>query len=223
MVKSRRISTSGRRWAARFLIIILLAAIIVGFRLVEEIGPERVPADRFVVARVIDGDTFELAGGDRVRMLGIDTPERGEPYYDRATEFVDSLVLGRPVKIEYADRRRDNYGRLLGYVYVDSIFVNKAILDNGLGYLYLFKDNETTRPEVKELLTAQRSALSHGLGIWSVAHDPESRYIQVDGSFRFHRPGCRSVRDLKPGHYREFSNREEALAEGLSPCRNCKP
>ena len=189
----------------------------------EEIGPEKIPGDRFVVVRVIDGDTFELAGGDRVRMLGIDTPERGEPFYERAGGFVDSLVMGRPVRIEYGERRRDSYGRLLGYVYVDSVFVNKAILDNGLGYLYLFKDNETSRSEVKELLTAQRAALSRKLGIWSVAHDPESKYIQIDGSYRFHRPGCRSVRDLKPGHYREFSNREEALAEGLSPCRNCKP
>lgn len=223
MAKSRRKSTRSTRWTARALIILVLIAIIVGFRLVEDIGPEKVPADRFVVARVIDGDTFELAGGDRVRLLGIDTPEKGEPYFDRATGFVDSLVLGRPVRIEYGERRRDNYGRLLGYVYVDSVFINKAILDNGLGYLYLFKDNEISRPEVKELLAAQRAALGRRQGIWSIAHTPESRYIQVDGSFRFHRPGCRSVRDIKIGHYREFLNREEALAEGLSPCRNCKP
>jgi micrococcal nuclease len=223
MVKSHRVSSRRNRWINHAILITVVIIILVGFRLVDEIGRDKTPADRFVVARVIDGDTFELAGGDRVRLLGIDTPEKGEPFADRATFFLDSLALGKPVRLEFAENRRDSYGRLLGYAYIDSVFVNKAILDNGLGYWYLFKDNESQRLEVKELLAAQRAALARRAGIWSVAHDPEPAYINVEGSFRFHRPGCRSVQKLKPGHYQEFKTREEALALGLSPCRNCKP
>ena len=204
-------------------IILLVIVIVVGVRLVEEIGQEPSLADRFVVVKVIDGDTVELAGGDRLRLLAVDTPEEGELFHDEATDFLRSLVLGQSVTIEFASRRRDRYGRLLGFVFEDTLFVNKAILDNGLGYLYLFEDDDLNRPEIERMLQAQRAALTTGVGIWSLERVPEDYYINIDGSLRFHRPGCRSVSRVKPGEYRRFSTREEALMLGLSPCRNCRP
>ncbi|MBN1211671.1 MAG: thermonuclease family protein, partial [candidate division Zixibacteria bacterium] len=110
-----------------------------------------------------------------------------------------------------------------GYLYIDSLFVNKVILENGLGYLYLFDDNDPASQPVQELLAAQRRALENKTGLWSLPKEPENYYIAAKGSFRFHRPGCRSVKNIKPGNYRTFKTREEALYEGLSPCRNCKP
>jgi hypothetical protein len=112
---------------------------------------------------------------------------------------------------------------LLGYLYIDSLFVNKAILENGLGYLYLFRHNDLERPETSQLLSAQRKAMEQKRGIWSLPREPEDYYIAKDNSFRLHRPGCSSVANLKPGSYRRFQTREEGLREGLSPCRNCKP
>jgi micrococcal nuclease len=214
----RKMKTS-YKWA----IILILVALIVAFRLVEQIGFDRKPSDRFIVKKIRDGDSVELLGGDRLRLLSVDTPEEGELFFEEACQFLTELTLGKTARIEFAGRRRDKYGRLLGYLYIDSIFVNKEILENGLGYLYLFKDTELDRPETKDLLMAQRAAMQKEVGLWSVEWVPEDYYIAAQGSFRFHRPGCRSVKDLQPGRYRTFNTREEALYEGLSPCRRCKP
>jgi endonuclease YncB( thermonuclease family) len=204
-------------------IIAVLVAVIVGFRLAEEIGPERSPSDRFVVTGIVDGDTMELGGKDLLRLLAIDTPEEGEAFHEEATELLRSLTIGKSLRVEFVGRRRDRYGRLLGFAYVDSLFINREILDSGLGYLYLFQDNELQRPEIGQLLEAQRGALSKKIGVWSVERMPEEYYINKAGSFRFHRPACQAVQDLEPGRYQMFETREEALRQGLSPCRNCKP
>ena len=164
-----------------------------------------------------------MQGGDRVRLLAIDTPERDEPFYDEAKHELAQVTLGKSVRLEYVDNRRDRYGRLLGYAYVDSFFVNKIILENGLGYLYLFEDDDLSNPLNRELLQAQRSAMDRHVGVWSLVKVKEEYYLAKDGSFRLHRPGCQAVAVLKQGHYRTFKTREEGLREGLSPCRICKP
>ncbi|MCH7947809.1 MAG: thermonuclease family protein [candidate division Zixibacteria bacterium] len=213
-----------RRTYKKALIMLVAIFLILIFRLVEYIGYDKAPGDRFVIMRVIDGDTVELAGGDRLRLLGIDTPEKGELYYDSAAMFLESLVLGQKSRIEYADKRRDRYGRLLGFVYVeDTIFVNRRILSAGLGYLYLVKDQELSRPRFKELLVAQRQAVGSKIGLWGIDRDYEDRYIASKLSLRFHRPGCSSASRIKQSNIRTFENMQEPLYEGLSPCRICRP
>ena len=212
-----------RRWYWSAALVAVVVVLLLVLRLVEEIGPEQGPDDRFLVARIVDGDTMELGGGDRLRLLGIDTPERGEPFYDSASNLVARIALQQRGSIEYAHNRRDKYGRLLGYLFVDTLFVNRVVIDSGYGYVYLFSDNELSSEPVRELIEAQRSAIERRVGVWSLDYEPEARYINKPGSFRLHRPGCRSVAKLKPGEYRVFSTREEGLATGLSPCRNCKP
>lgn len=212
-----------RPWWVSVLLIIVVAMLILVLRLVEDIGPERGPDDRFVVSRILDGDTMELRGGDKLRLLGLDTPEEGQRFYDEATELLTRLSLGETARIEYSHRRRDKYGRLLGYLYVDSLFVNRTIIDSGLGYVYLFRDNDLESEPVRLMIEAQRSAIGRRVGLWSLPHAPEDRYINKPGSFRLHRPSCRSVGELREGRYQSFATREEGLSSGLSPCRNCKP
>lgn len=92
------------------------------------------PTDGVLVARVIDGDTIELAGGELVRYIGVDAPETRrrigarwiedpEPFGREATEANRRWVEGRRVRLEYDVERRDRYGRLLAYVYVDGEMV----------------------------------------------------------------------------------------------------
>jgi micrococcal nuclease len=207
------------RWALTLLVVVLLVA----FRFASDIGLDRRPSDRFTVVRVIDGDSVELAGGDRLRLLGIDTPEKGEMLFDEARLFLQELTLDRPAEIKFSGRRRDRYGRLLGYLYVDTVFVNRAILENGLGYLYLFKDTDQGREETKAMLEAQRHAMRARVGLWQIERSPEEYYIAAGSSFRFHRPGCRTVGRINLDRSRTFGDRYEALYEGLSPCRGCKP
>lgn len=211
------------RRSVRWTLTIILIVLLVGFRLVERIGEDKKPSDRFIVVKVIDGDSVELQGRDRLRLLTVDTPEKGEPLFDEARQFLADLALGKIARIEFAGKRRDKYGRLLGYLYIDSLFVNKAILEHGLGYLYLFKDTDIGQPETKILMNAQRRAMAAGVGLWAIERAAEDQYISTAGSFRFHRPGCRYVERMKLDRVSRFAYRNDALYEGLSPCRTCRP
>lgn len=107
MAQSSKMRTTRKRLTG-VAVVFVVAVLILVIRLVEEIGPERQPLDRFLVKRVLDGDTVELLGGDRLRLLAIDTPERGQPLYNEAVRFLDSVSIGRTAEIEFAGRRRDH-------------------------------------------------------------------------------------------------------------------
>lgn len=85
-----------------------------------------------LVARVVDGDTLELADGATVRLIGIDTTEAGEPCHDEATAHLRVLVESRTVVLNGGARDdRDRYGRLLRYVEVDGTDVNLEMIRSG--------------------------------------------------------------------------------------------
>lgn len=98
--------------------------------------------EQALVVRVIDGDTIELADGKRVRYLGIDTPETGEPYADEATTKNKQLVEGKVVELQCGKRDQDEYGRLLRYVYIDGTFVNAELVAQGYATAYIFDPDE---------------------------------------------------------------------------------
>ena len=80
-----------------------------------------------LVTNVVDGDTIDVSinGTEfRVRYIGMDTPEIGEPCYQQATAYNSQLVLGKTVILERDVSETDRFGRLLRYVYVDDTFVN---------------------------------------------------------------------------------------------------
>jgi len=206
----------------RYLIPIFVLLLLL-LRFVGEIGIDRQPSDRFRVAKVIDGDTVELAGGERLRLLGIDAPESDHPFHDAAKIFLDSLASNRAFEIKFSKKRRDGYGRLLGYIYIDSVFINAEVVRNGLAYVYLMKDNLTDNGMIETLINAQNEAIDRKLGLHAIKHHAEPYYPARNNSLRFHRPSCTSVRNLLPGEYRKFNSRSEALRAGYSPCRNCRP
>ncbi|MCL1999262.1 MAG: thermonuclease family protein [Turicibacter sp.] len=84
----------------------------------EEI-PLPVGLEQAVVERVIDGDTIVLTNGERVRFIGIDAPEIGEPGADLATEFVRNQIDGQTVWLSSSGNDRDSFGRLRRYVWVE--------------------------------------------------------------------------------------------------------
>lgn len=94
------------------------------------------PGAGWQVTRVVDGDTVEVSRDgvvERVRLLGIDTPERGECGYDEATALVGDLVAGRAVTLVVGSSDdRDRYDRLLRFVEVD---VDGTVVDVGLRQL----------------------------------------------------------------------------------------
>jgi micrococcal nuclease len=213
-----------RKKTLRWLTIATAATAFILFRFNQQTSKEdKKPVDRFTVVKVLDGDTVDFSGGDRLRLMGIDTPERGEPYHDEAVEFLSNAALGKSTSLEYGSERRDKYGRLLGYLFVDSQFVNEEILANGLAYVYIFKETDKKSNEMKRLISAQRDAIERKLGLWSIPRTPESYYVAQQGSFRLHRPSCRLLAEMNQDRSRRIQVRNEALATGLSPCRTCKP
>lgn len=203
---------------------ILLAAAIASYRLVNEVGQDRKPADRFTIIGVNDGDTVELTGGDKLRLVGVDTPEEGERFHDAAKAMTQRLCLGKVGRVEYVSNRRDKYGRLLGLLYVDdSLLVNEQLVDSGLAYVYLFDDQELKSPEINRLISAQNRALAAERNLFGLSRHAESYYLAPTRSFRFHRPSCDAVVGKNDNQVKRFGSRREALEIGLSPCRNCRP
>jgi len=213
-----------RRWFVSAVFILAIVILLLSLRLVEDVGQERVPGERFTVVRVIDGDTVELMGGDKLRLLAIDTPEKGERLHDEAARLLETIALGKRAKIEYGLTRRDRYGRLLGFLYIDdTLFANRVIIDSGMGCLFLFSDQERDSREIGELLAAQKLAVEQERGLWGLKQEVEDFYVSVKNSFRFHRPGCTIVNAKSEERMIRIETRREALFEGLSPCRTCHP
>jgi micrococcal nuclease len=178
---------------------------------------------------VYDGDTILLESGMKVRYLGIDAPEmgyeKGNPPEFMAPEAMDlnlRLVGNKRVRLEFDEVREDRYGRALAYVFLESgEMVNAILVRKGLAYV------SARRPNVKYfpyLLEQQRLAMREGVGLWSKeVKRRESHYVSSTLSSTFHRPKCTKARGI-PVHRRvRYDLREDALWEGLSPCRECKP
>ena len=93
--------------------------------------------------RVVDGDTIILDGYERVRLIGVDTPETKHPkkpvqYFGKEVyEFTKRMVEGKKVRLEYDWQRKDKYGRTLAYVFLeDGTFLNAEIIKQGYGFAY---------------------------------------------------------------------------------------
>ena len=125
------------------------------------------------VVRVVDGDTIRvlLDGGrtERVRYIGIDTPESVKPgtpvqcFAKRASHFNASLVSGRQVMLKTDAEERDRYGRLLAYVYADGRFVNRELVARGYARTLTIPPNVAHADEFARLARRAREA---GVGLW---------------------------------------------------------
>ena len=134
--------------------------------------PEALSEGAYLVERVVDGDTLVLAGGAKVRLIGVDTPETKdprrapEPFGPEATEFTRRLVEGREVTLKFDLQRKDRYGRFLAYVYVGDRFVNEEIIRAGMGQALV--QYPFSRDMKRVFLAAQDDAQQARRGIWSV-------------------------------------------------------
>lgn len=115
------------------------------------------------VTYVIDGDTFELQNGDRIRLIGVDTPERDEYLYAEATEELRRLIDREEVRLVADVENTDRYGRLLRYVYIDGIFVNEELVRKGLADAKSYEPNTTLQ---RKLFEAEDYARSNKIGLW---------------------------------------------------------
>ncbi|MDO8571946.1 MAG: thermonuclease family protein [bacterium] len=118
------------------------------------------------VARVLDGDTIELTTGERVRYHGIDAPEHTERWGTVAYETNRDLVEGNTVRIEFDRERRDVYGRILAYVWVEEVMVNERLVEDGLANVFLIK-GEAKPKYLSRLQAAEDRAREAARGLWT--------------------------------------------------------
>ena len=121
------------------------------------------------VVRVIDGDTIVLDGNEKVRLIGVDTPETVHPqkpverFGKEASAFTRRMIEGKKVRLEFDQTRKDRYGRTLAYVYLeDGTFLNEEIIKQGYGFAYTrfpFRYMERFRDR-------ERRAREAGRGLW---------------------------------------------------------
>lgn len=128
------------------------------------------------VAHVVDGDTVDLDFGgraERVRLLGIDTPETVKPntpvqcFGPEASARTKALLpVGTGVRVERDAEARDRYGRLLLYLYrrTDRLFVNRSLLADGYARVLSISPNTTHAPD---LAAASASAERANRGLWA--------------------------------------------------------
>jgi endonuclease YncB( thermonuclease family) len=159
------------------------------------------PVLRGTVTRVIDGDTIQVqltSGPIRVRLNGIDTPERGQPWGREATQALSALVMGKQVELE--PFTQDRYERLVANVFVGSVNVNDRLVSDGHAWAY----RKYLTPENIDLCGAEAAARGARLGLWGLK--PQHRAAPWDWRKR-------------PKEFVDYSRATEATCVAESPAR----
>ena len=135
--------------------------------------PTRTDTEHALIERIIDGDTVVLTDGRRIRLLGIDAPERGQGgrpddcYAAEATAFLAGLIAagGAVVRLEYEPERFDRYGRTLAYLWGGSEgeMLNEVMVREGYAR---YGDWGTSLRHRERLREAEARARSAWRGLW---------------------------------------------------------
>lgn len=196
------------------------------------------------VVGVSDGDTITVLQHNqqyKIRLYGIDCPESGQAFGQKAKEFTSSMVFGKNVEVAVYDI--DRYGRSVGVVHVDGTTVNEALLQNGYAWLY---SKYCDQSFCRNWKTIEIQAAAKNLGLWAekdqvppwdwrklqrgepqslsgtVATMPESSREVFHGNTRshvFHSPSCQ--------HYNcrncteAFKSAKEAVRAGYRKHEQC--
>jgi micrococcal nuclease len=177
-------------------ILILVLIISSGLLYYELVTVAKYSTETFKVTQVIDGDTIVLSDGEHVRLLGINTPEKEQPYYQEAKDYMKELVEGKEVDVE--NHGKDKYQRTLAYVYFNGESVNQKQLFIGYANLYYYGTDE----KYEKMKNAEQYARENELGLW-----------RKSSSF-----GCIKLISLKYKDNGKCNNQEQIILE--NSCEN---
>ena len=134
-----------------------------------------------MITKVIDGDTIEISTGERVRLLGINAPEKGQKCYEEATQKLKELVESKGVLLEKDVDDKDQYGRLLRYVWFNGELINLILVKQGLANVYILEPNTKYEEELRE---AENYAKENKIGcLWE---ESEKTCKDCIGVYYFH-------------------------------------
>ena len=157
-------------------------------------------ADTISGVEIIDGDTFRLANGDTVRLIGIDAPELSQPGSEMSREYLAHLICGKRITLERGYEDRDNYNRLLRFVYTGNLCINEEMIRQGYAEARYLPENPIRDYYIQ--LEIQAEATKAGLWSdtifqprfnlawdgnlpvisWSEADDYYNQYVVVEGT-----------------------------------------
>ena len=191
------------------------------------------------VISVADGDTITiLTQGNKqvkIRLYGIDTPEKGQEFGSRAKKFTASLVADESVRVELITT--DRYGKTVAMVFLNDLNVNKEIVRSGFAWVYR---KYCTEQICNEFYDDEEQARSAGLGLWHDAKPqppwewrnkdrskvldsvPDIAASHFHGNVKsnvFHAPGCQNY-DCK-NCVKTFGTEDKAIEAGYLPHKQC--
>lgn len=178
-------------------------------------------SDNFGVAtvtRVVDGDTIKIdLNGEKetVRLLLVDTPETKhpnlpeQPYGKEASAFAVEKLEGKEIEIEFDGPKRDQYDRLLAYIWIEGTNFNQLLLEEGLArFAYVYDPPYTHQDKMKQ---AEKRALQAGIGIWS-----EDNYV-TDSGFDHENVNTENKTSGQANDNVYYRNCSEAREDGVTP------
>lgn len=180
------------------------------------------------VTSVIDGDTIKVKPigckndvEEKIRLVGIDCPEKDEAFYQEAKDLVEKSCLNQTAILTYNDNHsnRDKYERLLASVWVlndDDKYMNLNEVLVHLGLAIVYKPSKHHNKHT--LIALQQSAMKQRKGLWKTFKDEHVHFNEGTKRYAFHKKDCSYLKANK-----NVALGSECLEQGMSPCRRCKP
>lgn len=139
-----------------FLLLTFSLVILIGCTVVQQ-------SQTKLVTEVVDGDTLVVEGGLRVRLLGINAPEKGEAGYQEAKTLLVQLVLKKQVVLESDVEDKDQFHRLLRHVWIGDELTSVTLVRQGVARAKFFTESEKHSLEIQE---AEHQAIQGRKGLW---------------------------------------------------------
>lgn len=169
-------------WLSLFIVSAILYYLLFGGeQIIGNVIKSEFIKEEVIVQRVIDGDTLELEDSRRVRMLGVNTPEKKRFMSEEAINYTKQLE-GKNVILEYNER--DKYGRILGYIIYNGENINLGLLRNGLAHAYFYQEDIYFN-KAKEIESLARN---EERGIWTPSQHKDCLELL---EFRYNEDGKR--------------------------------
>jgi micrococcal nuclease len=126
------------------------------------------------VDRIIDGDTI-VVGNESVRLLGINSPEKGEVYFEEAKEFLTGLVLNKNIRLEIGYPKYDKYQRVLAFIFISHTNINIEVVRWGWANVYVLENKKYE----KELRSAWAECIEKNINLCEKSEDTCANCIKV--------------------------------------------
>ncbi|WP_295722152.1 thermonuclease family protein [uncultured Methanobrevibacter sp.] len=187
-----------------------------------------------ICTKVVDGDTIYLDTGEKVRLVGVNTPEKGVQGADTSKYFVEKLCLNREVSLDVDDSKHtDRYGRTLAVVIVDGKNLNEMLLKEGLAevmymppsefYPYDWTNGNTPTSSSTSASAHTSSNTNYSNTDSNADSNTNGEYIGNANTMKFHLSTCPMVNKMSENSKVSFSSRQSAIDEGYTPCKVCNP